>query len=172
MIFSEFNHQSGFLDSKFEGEVVLKEIIVYINETKNNKTLPRVLKILTDSTKAEFCIASTDLGKIVEANNQSLEQYDYIIDAIVLARPKETALSILYMEMAKNKKYYFRVFSTQRAAKEWLSIIDLNILESTQINWNEAVFNPSYRMLFSLSFRKNTELKHLSLKCVTGMAQA
>lgn len=134
MILSEFDHQSGFLNSKFECEVILKEIIDYIDATKNNKSLPRVLKILTDSTKAIFCIAPNDLSKIVGANNQSLEQYDYIIDAIVLNRPKETALSILYQELAKNKKYFFNVFSTQKAAIEWLSINDYNKLGSTQMD--------------------------------------
>ncbi|MEZ5198871.1 MAG: hypothetical protein R2764_21590 [Bacteroidales bacterium] len=96
MIKSDFNHQTGFLDSRFFGKVNLKEIIDYINSTKNNGTLPRILKILTDATSATFEIETNDLNKIVEANNQSVEQYDYIIDAIVLESPKEMALSILY----------------------------------------------------------------------------
>lgn len=123
MITSEFNQLTGFLDSRFKGKVKLQEIVDFMEATKNNRIFPRSLKILTDTTNAEFDMTTFDLNKIVEANNQSLEQYDYIIDAIVLENPKETALSILYQEMAANKKYVFQVFSTREAAKSWLESV-------------------------------------------------
>ena len=126
MVIAEFNPQTGILDSKFVGDVTFKEIVDYIIATKKNKSYPGVLKILTDATKANMNFLPDDLGIIVEENNKSLEKYDYIIDAIVLSSPKETALSILYQEIAKNKKYKFKVFSTREAATKWLTNINPN----------------------------------------------
>lgn len=120
MITSEFNQLTGFLDSRFKGKVKLQEIVDFMEATKNNRIFPRSLKILTDTTNAEFDMTTFDLNKIVEANNQSLEQYDYIIDAIVIENPKVMALSILYQELAENKKYIFKIFSTREAAIDWL----------------------------------------------------
>lgn len=120
MISAKFNTDLGFLDSKFIGEVNLQEIVDYIVATKNNQSYPRVLKILTDATKAEMGFSGESLSTIVEENNKSLEKYDAIIDAIVIDSPRETALSQLYQELSKTKKYTFSVFSTREAALEWL----------------------------------------------------
>ncbi len=121
MVITNFNDQTGILDSNFTGDVTLKEVVDYIYATKENKNYPRKLKILTDATNSNMNFTASDLCAIVNANNQSLEKYHYIIDAIVIESPKETALSILYQEIAKNKKYRFQVFSTREAAVEWLN---------------------------------------------------
>ena len=121
MILTEFDAQKGILDSRFKDEITLKEIVHYINETKENASYPRVLKILTDATEAVMNFDPEALPIIVEANNQSLQQYDRIIDAIVLANPRETALSVLYQELSKTGKYKFQVFSTRSAATKWLT---------------------------------------------------
>jgi len=120
MILTEFNQKTGVLYSKFEGEVTLNEIVEYILKTKENKLYPRTLKILTDATKSDMNLVFEDLGIIVAENYKSIEQYDCIIDAIVLKSPKETALSMLYQELAKTGKYKFNIFSTREAAMQWL----------------------------------------------------
>jgi len=120
MVSEKFNPQTGILDSTFEGDVSLTEIVDYIIATKENRSYPRKLKILTDATKANMKLAPDDLSKIVEENIKSIEKYDYIFDAIVLMSPKETALSLLYQELAKSNKYQFQIFSTREAAIEWL----------------------------------------------------
>lgn len=121
MVLTKFNHQKGILDSQFIDDVTLKEIVDYIIATKNNTTYPRNLKILTDATRALMKLVPDDLKVIVSENNKSIEKYNYIIDAIVIDKPKETAISLLYQEMAKNSKYRFQVFSTREAAIEWLT---------------------------------------------------
>lgn len=121
MVVAKFNDQTGILDSNFIGDVTLKEVIDYIAATRENKSYPRKLKILTDATNSNMNFSAGDLLAIVNENNKSLENYQYIIDAIVIESPKETALSILYQEIAKNPKYKFRIFSTREAAYEWLT---------------------------------------------------
>tara|TARA_R110001583_G_scaffold93777_1_gene237006 strand:- start:31739 stop:32110 length:372 start_codon:yes stop_codon:yes gene_type:complete len=120
MILTKFNKNTGILDSKFVGTIVLHDIVEYIRATKNNVFYPRVLKILTDATKSDMNLVFEDLEIIVAENYKSIEQYDCIIDAIVIESPKETALSMLYQELAKTGKYKFNIFSTREAAMQWL----------------------------------------------------
>ena len=120
MVNAEFDHQTGILNTCFEGEVFLHEIFDYIVATKENRSYPRFLKILTDATNAQMSFSPEDLNRIVEENKKSLEKYDYIIDAIVVDSPKVAALSVLYQEIAKASNYRFMVFSTRAAAVKWL----------------------------------------------------
>lgn len=121
MISTSFNQQTNILESKFEGNVTLSEVVNYIIATKENKTYPRKLKILTDSIDAIFNFSIEDLEIIVEENIKSLEKYDLIIDAIIIDDPKNTVLSMLYLELAKTNKYKFEIFATKSAAIDWLN---------------------------------------------------
>ena len=121
MVTAKFNLKTNILESKFEGNVILSEIINYIKATKENDSYPRKLKILTNSREAVFNFSIEDLECIVEENYKSLEKYNLIIDAIIIDDPKNTVLSMLYLELAKTKKYKFEIFSTKEAAINWLN---------------------------------------------------
>ena len=120
MITAEFNLKEEYLDSMFEGDIKKQDLIDYIDATRLNKSYPRKLKILTDSTKAKFFISEEDLKLVVKANLKSLEHYDFITDAIITLYPKQTAYSFLYKEMSATNKYKFEVFTTREAALVWL----------------------------------------------------
>ena len=121
MITVTFNKEYGHLDSRFHGEVTAEEIIEYIDATRLNQDYPRYLKILTDGREAKMNFSADSIPAIVTANNRSLEQYEAIVDAIVLEGSRETALSVFYEQLSKAPKYRFRVFSTREAAISWLS---------------------------------------------------
>ena len=121
MVTAKFNQQTNILESKFEGNVTLAEVVNYIIATKKNKSYPRKLKILTDSIDAIFNFSIEDLEIIVEENIKSLEKYNLIIDAIIIDDPKNTVLSMLYLELAKSNKYKFEIFATKSAAIDWLN---------------------------------------------------
>lgn len=121
MVTAKFNQQTNILESKFEGNVTLAEVVNYIIATKDNKTYPRKLKILTDSIDAVFNFSIEDLEIIVEENIKSLAKYELIIDAIIIDDPKNTVLSMLYLELAKSNKYKFEIFATKSAALDWLN---------------------------------------------------
>ncbi|MDO9037958.1 MAG: hypothetical protein Q7U59_06390 [Lutibacter sp.] len=121
MIRTQFNPQTKILESKFEGNVTLAEVVNYIVATKENKTYPRKLKILTDSLDGNFDFSIEDLEIIVEDNYKSLEKYELIIDAIIIDDPNNTVLSMLYLELAKTNKYKFEIFATKSAALDWLN---------------------------------------------------
>ncbi len=120
MIYSDFDYKKQILISRFEGDVSLKEITDYIDATRINKNHPRKLRIITDSRKSNMLLKPEDLSTIVDANNRSLKEYTYIIDAIILENPHDIAMSYLYKELSKTNNYYFKLFSTYDAAAKWL----------------------------------------------------
>ncbi len=120
MVNSTFNGKLNILESQFKNDVYLDEIVEYIRTTKENKTYPRKLKILTDSLQASFKFSVNDLNTIIYEKNKSLEEYDVVIDALIIDSSQTAALAVLYQELAKSEKYFFNVFSTREAALIWL----------------------------------------------------
>lgn len=120
MVLEKFNYKTEILETVFKAEVTLLEVVNYIIRTKENKIFPRTLKIITDSSEAIFNFSIEDLNIIMEENIKSLEKYDRIIDAIIVDNPKNTVLTMLYGELAKNSKYKFKIFATKEAALNWL----------------------------------------------------
>lgn len=120
MVESIFNNSSNMLETNYLGNVSCKEVVDYIDATKLNSEFPRTLKIISDTRDGLFDFSIEDLGKIVAANNQSLEHYNAIIDAIIVDDPKNTVLTVLFQQLANRKKYKFEIFATKAAAINWL----------------------------------------------------
>ena len=120
MIIIKFDKNTGILLSTWKGDIDLNQVVNYIDSVRLNEDNPRRLKILTDSREANFILNPEDLPTIVEANIKSLKQYDTIIDAMLVANPHDTALSILYQELSAIPNYFFKIFSTPEKALEWL----------------------------------------------------
>lgn len=120
MVESKFNNKSNVLETSYLEDVSCNEVVNYIRATKVNTALPRTLKIISDTRNGLFNFTIEDLTIIVEENNQSLQNYTAIIDAIIVDDPKNTVLTFLYKELAESKKYKFEIFSTKTAALKWL----------------------------------------------------
>lgn len=124
MISKKFNQQTGILETKYLGDITLKEIVDYINATKINSVYPRDLRILTDASQANMLFGHNDIETIVNANNESLKNYDCIIGALIVNQPAETALSVFFKLLSENEKYKAKVFSTNKGAILWLTRIN------------------------------------------------
>ena len=124
MITTHFNKEKGILKTVWTGNVDLKQIVDYIDTTRLNKDYPRRLKILTIASDVHLDLSPNDLHKIVEANMKSLDKYEMIIDGIILEKPLEMALSILYQKLSATNKYLFSVFSATQSAMDWLESIE------------------------------------------------
>lgn len=120
MITNTFLPDKGILESIWEGDVTLDQIVTYIRETKQNREYPRKLKIITHAHTSNMLLMPDDLRVIVEENIQSLAQYETIIDAFIANEAQTAALSILYEKFSRMPTYKFKVFSTPEAAMEWL----------------------------------------------------
>lgn len=120
MILTNFIEEINLLEVKYEGTISVKELIDYINETRKNKSYPRDLRIITDARNVKMDFNPDDLSKIIEANTKSLKNYNSITDAFVIDKPKETALSLLFQELSKNKNYKFKIFFKLDNAINWI----------------------------------------------------
>lgn len=120
MIQEKFNTKTNILETIYSESVTLTDVVNYIIATKNNKQYPRILKIISDTRNAVFNFSIEDLNYIVVENNKSLENYNGIIDAIIVDDPHNTVLTVLYKELAKTNKYKFEIFATKSAAISWL----------------------------------------------------
>ncbi|PKQ65823.1 hypothetical protein BZG02_02125 [Labilibaculum filiforme] len=125
MIKTKFNHQTGILEAQYIGNITLKDILDYIDATKDNTTYPRNLRILTDASQANMLLGHNDIETIVNANNESLKNYNYIVDALIVDKPVETALSLFFKLLSENNKYKAKVFSTPEGAEYWLTNLDM-----------------------------------------------
>jgi hypothetical protein len=120
MITCNFNYQTQILETKYYGDITLEQIVNYINETSGNRNFPRELKILTDASNAHMTFGPFDIDAIVEANNNSLKNYNSITDALIVTNPNETALTFFFQQLSTNDKYKINAFSTKEAAVHWL----------------------------------------------------
>lgn len=121
MVSAKFNHRTAILESKFEGELTVKELIECSIIVKENATYPRFLKKLIDSKNAYVNFSSNELSIVAEEHHKIVEKYDYIVTAIILDTPKETAYAMLFQNLVKNNKSKFQLFSTREAAISWLN---------------------------------------------------
>ena len=123
MVISKFNSKTGVLETKFEGEVSVKDIRDYILSIRKNKSLPPVVKIYSDATNARFeeNVSRKDLEIFLEENRITLTQKKFAYDAFVISSTLETALGMLYRELNKIDNYKVEVFSTKEAAINWLN---------------------------------------------------
>lgn len=121
MVEHKFNIKTNTLEANYTGNVTANEIIDYISATKNNTQYPRSLKILSDTRNAKFDFTIEELDLIVAENYKSLENYNEIIDAIIVDDPKTTVLTVLYKQFFETNKYKFEIFATKHAALNWLT---------------------------------------------------
>ena len=121
MVSAKFNHRTAILESKFEGELTVKELIACSITIKENASYPRFLKELIDSKDAIVNFSSNELSLLAEEHHKVVEKYDYIVTAILLDTPKETAFAMLFQNLIKNNKSKFQLFSTREAAISWLN---------------------------------------------------
>jgi len=120
MIITNYNQEEGILETIFEGEITVKDILDYIAISDFDKENPGVLKILSDGRNAHFNVSPAELNKIVEAAGKITSFHLYILDAMVVENPLDTAMTMLYENISPVTKYKVKVFSTIQSAREWL----------------------------------------------------
>ena len=122
MITSSFNDKSQILETIFSGDIYAEEILDYMLDLKENKSYPRQLKSLTNTTLSEFKFSFKDLNSFINAKKEALVNYETIIMAFIIDNSSAAAISTLYQQaMANNEKYKFKIFSSHEAALFWLN---------------------------------------------------
>lgn len=121
MVSAKFNHRTAILESKFVGKLTVEELMACSITIKESASYPRFLKKLIDFKKAIVNFSSNELSILADEHHKIVEKYDYIVTAIILDTPKETAFAMLFQNLAKNNKSKFQLFSTREAAISWLN---------------------------------------------------
>lgn len=120
MITYTFLPDKGILETTWEGDITVDQILKYISENKGNKEYPEKFKIITYAQKANLLLTPEDLRAIAKVNNEAHTENETTIDAFVATDAQAAALSTLYEKFSRMPTYKFKVFSTPEAAMEWL----------------------------------------------------
>ncbi len=110
------------LEVHYEGNLEFSAYAAYIQAIAENKKLPRKLKILTDARTANYTFAHDDIYRISDLLMAFIHNYEYVIIAMVHARPAETAASMLFNRDSTSLKFRHEIFNTRQAALNWLNI--------------------------------------------------
>lgn len=120
MINSTFNHKLNILETEFKNMVTGEEVLEYLKSFKYNTTFPRQLRTIVDATNASFSFSYKSLKQFNSAKIESLKNYNIVVTAVVISNPATAAISTLYGAIARDKKYKYKVFTTQSAAIKWI----------------------------------------------------
>ena len=122
MINSIFNRQSGLLETTLHGQVTSDEVLEYVQTLREqDANYPKQLRIITDATEAELGFSTNELNVILKVVNDHPGIYESIYDAMIMPSPRATAFSMIVELFTKNSRYHVKIFSTRKAALEWVS---------------------------------------------------
>lgn len=96
-------------------------IINFYEHMGKNEAYPRILKTLIDARECTYKFEIKDMDEMFAALNEALESYTSVREAIVVEKLFETVFATLFAEGMVHPKYKFRVFSTRKAALNWLT---------------------------------------------------
>lgn len=121
MVTFNYNKKKGFLETFFTEKTTQEEIIDFLKSISEVDTFPMNLRILIDSTKGSLSLHPGQLYQILDENVKLFSHYNTLKVAIVLDRPIDTALAVIYTRLIQLENYQFQVFNTIAAASVWLS---------------------------------------------------
>ena len=122
MINWEYNTDTQILEVYYIGNIIQEEYDNYIFFLKNSKELPRNLKILTDASNAIYSYKMINFNQVLNEIRILLRSYKCVKNAFLHAKPNETAISMIMENRLKIDNYQQKIFSTNKAALDWLLI--------------------------------------------------
>jgi hypothetical protein len=105
---------------KQEGIVHIENMMLGISFLRDNKFLPKNLRILEDSTNVEITFTIKDVKLLVEALNEATQSFNSVKHAVILNSPKNTVFAMILTSKKLMKNYELNVFSSVSAALSWL----------------------------------------------------
>ncbi|MFC2103915.1 STAS/SEC14 domain-containing protein [Bacteroidota bacterium] len=105
----------------FEGKITFEEIVNYLKDFSDLEDLPNDLLLLYDLSNVELNFAPAEIKMISHVADLSTQKYSSIKTAFLVDKPKMTAYSTLFSNLADEIKTQRKIFSTKEAALEWLN---------------------------------------------------
>lgn len=116
-----YNEKTNVLETKAKGTLQINDIIKHYLDIGKSQYPSKHLKILVDCREADFEITPIEISYTVNALKKALISYESIQESILVSKPFETAIATLFKRYNTNtNNYYFKVFCTEKAAKDWL----------------------------------------------------
>ena len=121
MVSYDFDEELGILKFHFIGQITIKDLFENALTIVQNDALPRDVKLLAYADKADFVFSTEELDGFWKALAAGKRKFTSVKEAIIVARPKETALTYISSKSARQMDHFkFSVFSTEAAALAWL----------------------------------------------------
>jgi hypothetical protein len=115
-----FNNEFLILEVEFIGEIHFTDLFEYGEMIRQDKDLPRDLKILTDATHAIYKLSPEEIALMLYDLKKQIKPYHSVKTAVIQDKPFETAISMLVDVDLNIPDYMHKVFSTREAAMDWL----------------------------------------------------
>jgi len=123
MINYQFNDKFQIVEVNVSGVITIKDIIDHYYNISKDDSLPNNLKEIIDCRNAQFDIDLKNIDLTYKSVKKALEAYDTIKEAILVDKPFETVVAMLFVRInANSKNYCCRVFSTEDASYNWLNL--------------------------------------------------
>ncbi|MDP3443154.1 MAG: hypothetical protein Q8T08_09885 [Ignavibacteria bacterium] len=112
--------KGNYLYIKSDDIITLESKLKVFESFKNNKTLPRNLRVLDCVGNSTLSFNLSGIRQIMKKALEVTEEYDSISYAVVLNKALYVAYLIYADTIFSNSKFSIKVFSTLKAAKIWL----------------------------------------------------
>lgn len=115
-----FNHnkEDNIIYVERRGEIVLNDIIKYVEGIDQNFQSLEKLYIVDDMRNSTSKLTVADNPIIIDEIKKRISKYVEVRCAVLVDKPFDTALSLLYENLSSSiKNYSYRTFSTKDAAK-------------------------------------------------------
>lgn len=110
------------LKTVYQGVMKIDDIISHYLKILDDSSLPRDLKVLIDCSSAQFDVNVDEIGLATDIVKKALLKYNSIREAVLVDKPHETVIATLFEKYnSALESYSFAVFSTETAARNWLS---------------------------------------------------
>lgn len=121
MITSKYNNDEGIIYIERHGNIDIDDIVKYVVSLDNDFNKLNTLLVIDDIRNSTSIFKHNEYPTIIKEIETRIERYTKVKCAVIVEKPKETALSILYkMTSDSIAKYSYETFSTIEAAKRWL----------------------------------------------------
>jgi hypothetical protein len=120
MITETYQIQNEILNVKFTDEIPLTEIISWLESITYERYPVKCLKIFGDATMASYQFNTRQIDLIALFGDQLCQKFSSIRIALVLSKPKETALTTLVGIKMHSENYHQVIFSDKENAMAWL----------------------------------------------------
>lgn len=121
MLFQKFDEDTGILYVNARGNIDFFEVIEFHNSVQKNKSLPRRLKILTDTRQSKFDFEIKYYDAISQVIGKLIKKYDIIKEAIITDPPYNSEIAFMFDDKTIYENYSFKVFTSEEAALKWLN---------------------------------------------------